>query len=233
MQAALILAIMSLATLFMAAQLDRHDSANLAHYHVFKAAAVASNIEQYNDLIVQYALTNYDTLHLTMAVEPGMVEHITTLDYIEDEIGNYSQKKLLPFLKYTVTVFNYAKNATGESEATPLLYLATSWDSYAPEVINSYVGITLPEIMGQLGQDLSQHIYQGNSTYWVVPWVFSQNNCEVDEIFSQLPDNAYGIANTDKLKDIFKLFCTQIQANSSYIFLKYVYLQPVIKSSVI
>lgn len=231
MQAALILAAMILATIFMAAQLGRHDSANLANYRVFKAAAVASNIEQYNDLMVQYVLANYDTLHLIMSIEPGTVEQITTLNYTEDAIDNYSQKKLLPFLNYTVAVFNYAKNSTGESQAIPLLYLATSWDNYTPEMLNSYVGVKLPEMMAQLGQDLSKHIYQGNSTYWIVPWVFSQNNCKIDEIFSQLPDNAAGTTNTDKLNAVFNLFCTQIQANSSYTFLKYVYLQPVIKSA--
>lgn len=231
MQAAIILALMILAPIFMAIEFSRNDSTNTANLRSFKASSVAANIVQYNDLMVQYMLVNYDKLHPTLSIKPGNVEQITSLNYTEDHINSYSQKNLLLFLNYATTAFNYAKAVDGESEIIPILYLATSWNRYTNDVIPGYSTTLMPDVLGQLGQDISKHIYQGNSTYWIVPWVFSQNNCKITEIFAQLPDDGSGMTSATKLYELFNLFCTQIQAGSNYKFLKYVYLQPVIKSS--
>lgn len=224
-------ALMLTTMIFITEEFSRHDSANLATYHAFKASAVAANIMQYNDLMVQYMLANYDVLHLTLTSNSGNVEQINWLDYEQDNISNYSQKNLLRFLNYEAVVFNYINPLIYESQNTPILYLASSWDTYTPEVVKGYSTTQMLEVMGQLGQDMSKRLYQGNSTYWTVPWVFSQSKCNIIEMFSQLPDDANGISTLNKLQSMFNLFCTQIESKSDYRFLTYVYMQPVVKVS--
>ncbi|MBP9741748.1 MAG: hypothetical protein KBD37_00145 [Burkholderiales bacterium] len=231
MQSSIILALMVLASLFMAAEFKRNDSGDANNIAVFKSDTVAANIMQYNDLMVQYILANYEVLHLPIAINSGSVEQIALLNYEANHVDSYSQKNLLLFLNYTSTTFNYANSLDGESEIIPTVYLATSWDNYTKDIMHNYSATSMLAIMGKLGQDLSKHLYQGNSTYWVVPWVFSQNNCEVEEIFSQLPTNSSGVADIAQLKHLFNTFCSKVQSNSEYKFLKYVYLQPVIKAS--
>jgi hypothetical protein len=230
MQSSIILAIMTVISLFTGAEYMRNNSTEANVYQPFKAKNVADNVLQYSDLMLLYMLDNFDTLHQTQAVTPGNVEQITAIDYNQNQISGYSLKNLILFLNYSSIAFNYTKSSVGESQPIPVLYIATSWDSFSNSV-HGYSSIQMPEVMGQLGQDVSKHVYQGNSTFWVIPWIFSQSNCNVKELYSQLPNDSTGASAFNKLKTVFNLFCTQIQANSSYRFSTYVYIEPVINSS--
>ena len=176
-----------------------------------------------------YAIESYDDFHLTASLNPGNVEQINLLDYEQNGVSTYSLKNFTMFLNYSSVLFNYAKVMDGESDPYPMLYLATSWESYSSDVLG-YKNIQIIETMGQVAQDISKHIYQGNSTFWVVPWVFKQTNCNITEVYSALPNDASGASQIDKLKSLFNLFCTQIEANSSYKFMTYVFLEPIMNN---
>ena len=213
MQSAIILAVMVLASFFAGAEYLRGSSTDANLYKPFKAENVAANILQYQDQINGYILDNYDDLHLSSTLDPGNIEKINLLDYGQNNIGSYTLKNLSLFLNYSSVVFNYTRAIEGESEPYPMLYLATSWDSYSSNV-HGYKNIQMEETLGQLSQDVSKSVYQGNSTFWVVPWVFKQSNCNIIEMYSQLPNDASGASTFNKLQSLFNLFCTQIEKGS-------------------
>ena len=227
MQSAIILAVMVLASLFASAEYLRNSSSENNVSKPFKAENVAANILQYHDQMVQYTLANYESLHLTVSLNSGDIEQINLLDYTKNQIGNYTLKNFLLFMNYSSTVFNYTNNVEGESQPYPLLYLATSWDGYLAEM-HGYSNVRIPEAMGKLAHNVSKQLYQGNSTFWVVPLVLRQSNCNITEVYSQLPNDANGISTVSKLQTLFNLFCTQIQNNSDYRFLTYVFIEPII-----
>lgn len=230
MQSLIVVTIVAMFSIFMLSEMSRNNGANI--YPAFKAENVAANILQYQDMVSQYILANYDSLHLPVSSIPGDVEQVQIIDYMRDQVAKFNQKKLLPFLNYGSVVFNYIKESASESQSTPVLYLATSWNDYSSnQLTNSYATITMIEVMGKLGEDLSKYLYQGNSAYWLIPWVFSQNNCQITELYTQLPDDANGDSQLSRLQKIFSEFCTQIQARSGYRFMSYVYLSPVFKQS--
>lgn len=229
MQSIILLAVMALVSIFMAAEMSRNDSTNV--YPSFKAGNIAVNIFQYKDSISQYAIANYDELHLPISQSYGSMERIKVIDYTGDKIDKYNQKKLILFLNYKSMIFNYTEELAGESLPMPVLYMATSWDGYVTaQIASSYNGVNMIEVMGKLGEDFSRYLYQGNSTYWTIPWLFSQENCQIEEVYMQLPDDALGISRLDTIKRIFNKFCTQSKTGGYYNFMKYVYIAPVFKT---
>lgn len=225
MQALILLSVTAVFLIFSISEVSRNDSVN--KIETFKAGNVASNIFQYQDSIMQYGMTNYDSLHLLISISPGNVEQVKMVDYTIDQIGKYKQKNLLPFLNYKSVFFNYTTPIVGESQLMPVLYAASSWDDgYTSEVEHGYKMESMPEILGKLGEDLANRLYQGDSTYWVIPWIFSQSGCKVQEIYSQLPNDSNGNNLYDRLNNIFYLFCTQLKG-SGYTFKQYVYISPV------
>jgi hypothetical protein len=229
MQSLILVCILSLVALFISAEYTRNNYSSKNNYASFRADNVAANIIQFNDVMTQYVIKNYDSFHEILTSNPENVELISVIDYADKKIyENYSQKNLQPFLNYRSATFNYTRFMIGESQLSPTLYLTTSWDNYENNII-SYKNIKMLEILGKLGHELNKRLYQGNSTYWTVPWVFSQANCNVIEVYSYIPDDSFGNTTLDKFKNIFNKFCNQIQANSNYRFLTYVYLQPVYK----
>ncbi len=228
MQSLIVVTIMAIFSIFMLSEMSRNDNTNI--YPAFKAENIAANVLQYQDMLSQYILANYDTLHLPVSSIPGDVEQIQIIDYMRDQVAKFNQKELLSFLNYESVVFNYTRESTGESQPTPVLYLATSWSDYSSgQIASSYATITMIEVMGKLGEDMSKYLYQGNSVYWLIPWVFSQNNCQITELYTQLPDDASGDSQLNKLQKMFSEFCTQVQARSGYHFMSYVYLAPIFK----
>lgn len=228
MQSIILLVIMTLAVMAAEMSRNRHGESHMAD----KSKNVAANILQYQDLVIQYMLANYEKLHPDFSSNPDHVEKIELLDYKNNNIGIYSQKKFNQFLNYRSLVFNYVKSMPNENVVIPVLYVATSFDGYTDNnIYKTYLNTGLPEVMGHLGEYLSKHLYQGNSTYWTVPWLFSQKDCNVIEVYSQIPDNVAGSndekSNYGQVQALFKQFCNQIQAFSSYRFLTYVYIQPV------
>lgn len=221
----IVLVVMTITSVFMVVQMSR--DAGINQTTIFKSKNIASNVLQYQDIVTKYMLKNYSQLHLSFSVSPGMVEQVSILDYSESQMANYSQKNFLPFLNYKSIAFNYVKNESGESQQTPILYTATSFDGYFESVVKTYPNILLPEVMGYLGSDLDKHLYQGNSTYWNIPWLFKQQECNIQEVYSQLPDDGSGQSALSKLNMVFNLWCKEIQASGNYKFLTYVYIQPV------
>jgi type II secretory pathway pseudopilin PulG len=229
MQSMIVIAIMSIFMVFMAGELSRNDNSN--NLSEFRADNITANILQYQTAITQYILVNYDKLHLAVTSNAGNVEQVKPIDY--KQIGKYSQKNLLPLLNYQSISFNYSKAVVGENQMIPVLYLATSWDGYATtQISSSYANTRQIEVMGKLGEILSKPLYQGDSSYWTIPWIFSQSNCQINELYSQLPNAPDGSDRFTKLKNIFNLWCSQIEANSNYRFMTYVYLAPIFSSDV-
>jgi hypothetical protein len=222
MQSVIILALLTIISIFGITQYKRSDMTD-NNQAIFKAENVAGNIFIYHDLLNQYVIINYDKLGLSIRSMPGRVGQISLIDYVRDRISKYSQMNFNRFLNYQSVVFNYTRELESQ---TPVAYMATSWNGYIyPRDKNT----NMLEVLGQLSQDMSKRLYQGNSTYWTIPWIFSQTNCEVREMFSQIPDDRNGNSRLSKLKISFKNFCTNIEAQSSYRFLGYVYMQPIYK----
>ena len=221
MQSLIILALLVIISIFGIAQYKRVGMTD-NNQAIVKAENVAANIFIYHDLVKQYVIANYDRLGLSIR-KVGQVDQIRTVDYISDGIADYSQMNFNRFLNYQTVVFNYTHELGNQ---VPSAYMATSWSVYIyPRDKNT----NMLEVLGQLGQDFSKRFYQGNSTYWTIPWVFSQRNCEIREIFTQMPDDKNGNSKSGRLRAIFNKFCTNIEAKSSYRFLTYVYMQPVYK----
>jgi hypothetical protein len=226
MQSFIVLALIIITGFFFLMETKRNSMSGRDNYLAFKADVVAGNILQYNDLVTEYILANYETLHVNSIVNPGSVEQVTKLNYQSNQIAKYSQKNLILFLNYSSVSFNYS-NGSAESSVLPTLYLATTWDGYASGIAG-YTNISIPEIMGAANQLLSKHIYQGDSMYWTIPWLLKQDGqCNVLEVFGQIPEDNTNNSQLGKVKALFNLFCTQIQATGLYKFLTYVYISPV------
>lgn len=221
MQSVGLVVLMAVLSVFMLTETSRNHVTTQSDYAILKAASVASNIIQYNDMMSQYIRLNYDSLHELIALTPGHIEQIKILDYQGLGINKYSQKQLQLFLNYHSIAFNFSKNEVGESVPMPLLYLATTWSGL---IIRGYSVTNTNEIMGQLGNSLSKPLYQGNSSYWLIPWVFSQQNCIVDEIYLF---NSRDVSSLNLFKNRFRDWCTEIMGMSNYQFDRYVFLLPI------
>jgi len=224
MQSIILLALMLLFTAFSSIQISRNSSATIDSNREFKANNVAANVLQYNSILIGFMRKNESSMHLSTGTNPGSIELITKID--SAKLAGYSQKNLVSFLNYQSVAFNYTKSNVGESLPLPIYFLASSWSAYTSS-LKGYKQILLSEVMGQLGQDLGKRLFQGDSTYWTVPWVFSQSNCNIQEIYTHVPNDSNGISAMSKLKILFNLFCTQLKEKANYQFLTYVYLQPV------
>ena len=223
MQSIIVFAVLIIFSFYAIIQTKRDRS--LGNYPMFKADRVAGNIFLYSDKVTKYVLANYDDLHVTRLNNTGIVEGIQELEnkqFIDNNTFN-------PLLNYQVVSFNYAL-AGSESQVFPILFVAISFDNYAVGIV-PYSLSNIPEILGIVNQMLSRHIYQGNSTYWTVPWLLQQDGqCNAINIFSQLPDTIDGDAQLNQLKTLFNILCRQIQNTNSYKFLTYVYIAPVVVS---
>lgn len=228
MQSIMLIALLIVFSVFGISEFSRNGNTDSVVNSV-KAANIAANIEQYNDLVSQYMLANYYDLSVMVTKNPGHVENVKSINYVSDEINKYSQKELIPMLNYRSVAFNYSLDKNGNKEPIPVLYLATSWDDNAI-MVNGYNGVQMIEIMGRLGQDLSKRLYQGDGTYWMIPWVFSQNDCDLTELFTQLPNDSDDKSKRNKLDALFKSFCDSLK-ETDYKFGKYVYIQPIFNPS--
>ena len=228
MQSIMLFSVLVSFTLFSLAELSRNSNTETT-VMFSKASNVAANVEQYNDMLAQYVLANYDAKFGQISTaSAGMVEHINLLDYKGDGVDNYSQKNLQAMLDYKSVAFDYTKASSYVDESVPVLYLATSWNSYVAP-FTGYTNTSMLEVTGQLSQDLGMRLYQGDSTHWLVPWIFSQENCGVNEFFSQVPHNQDDSSQFPDIRNLFTVFCQQIEKNSRYRFAKYVYIMPIFK----
>lgn len=228
MQSVILIALMLVVSMFIVSEFNRNNITSRDNYLRFKAENVAANIIQYNDLLMRYSISNYDTLHHVLSFSPGNIESITLINYDVDKIADYTQKNLQPFFNYQVVTFNFSPNNGGDGQPLAVLYLATSWDSYIPGIVG-YSNTSIEEGLGRVGQYFGKHLYQGTNTYWSVPWVLKQANCNIIELYTNLPKDATSTSMLDNVKVVFNDWCNQVEKNSSYKFLTYVYLQPVYK----
>ncbi len=225
MQSIIVIGLLVVIGLFSGIEYTRNSPEEINAFNSFKADQVAGNIMQYNDFLVKYMLDHYDDLHEIISNNPGNVEKINTIDDVANLIAMYNQKSFLMFLNYQSIIFNYA-DLSIESEVLPTLYLATTWDSFLPKIKNFNL-TKMPEVMGATNQLVSEHLYQGNSTYWTIPILLSQSNCNTLEVYSQIPTDSSGNSQLIKVKNLFNRLCSQIEVNSAFKFLNYVFLEPV------
>lgn len=230
MQSAIVTALMVIVSFFIFSEFSRNSSTDSNRYIAFKAENVANNILQYQDSLEKYIIDQYNVLHLQTSPIAGHVDKntIKEIDYKNDHLNEYNKKDLVLFLNYKSVVFNFTKHISGNKYQEPVLLVATSFDDY---IISGYLQVGFLEVMGSLGQDFSRHLYQGNSTYWSIPWLIRQEKCKILEGFSQMPEDFKGMSKLNKMKDLFGLICNEIQDNSAYKFLTYVYIQEIVKPS--
>ncbi len=71
MQSIIVLALFIIAGLFILMENMRNSPLTMAGYAQFKADAIAGNILQYNDLLTQYLIANYESYHQTTSNNIG------------------------------------------------------------------------------------------------------------------------------------------------------------------
>lgn len=193
---------------------------------VFKSNEIATNLMAYGDLLNQYIQVNYETLHYISPINVGFVEGVRIIDNVEVE--PYNLKQLHPILNYQAMVFNYTQ-ALLDKSVSPTLYLVITWDKVDP-YFKYYHHMNLPEIAGQMNQLFSKKIYRGSGTFWTVPWILYNEQCEAKEIYSQVPTDHNNQSRVLNIANFFRTYCTQIEQISAFRFLKYVYVQPIHKA---
>ena len=225
MQIFFILVLMLFTALYSIIENDRVSSAEQNAFKEVKADNVAGNIFVYGEQVYQYIQTNYDTLHLLSTNNPEIVEQITPIT--KQMLNSYSQKQFQPLINYTTVVFNYSGKNTTESDIIPTLYEITTWDT-----INLGTGkhdIAMSEVLGVLNTMWSSYLYQGTETNWVIPIIANQSNCNINEIYSNVPRDNKGQVRLQNVKALFFSICPQLQS-SGITLGKYVYIVPVYKS---
>lgn len=216
MQSLIVIVLFVIISILGSIELNRNSSNN--KYAELKADFVAGNIMHYHDLVYQYALTNYDTLHEASSINRGQVEQENLFD--PKVLNEYSKKQTELFLDYKTMFFNYV-SAKREVPISPTLYFITTWSGSA------YHGNML-DVMGQVNQLFSEHIYQGQSSYWVIPWVGQQDNCNI-RIFTQILNDAQGAIRVFNVEQLLNKICLHFMVNSEFHLNKYIYVQPVYK----
>lgn len=224
MQSMIILALLAVLSVFMLTEKARNDSGYLNSTADAKAGFVAENILRHVDLLQKTASINYSKWFNSNPLKPGHIEGIH-LVYQDQLVSRYTQEN--QFYEYKDLAFNYSPPLKiGESTSNSILYIATTWND---PIYKTYQNIGANQIMGILGDMLGKKLYQGDRTYWVVPWVIKNNNCQVVEDFTQVPENAENHSQLANLKNAFTQICNEIQSDkeANFVFGKYVYLRPI------
>ena len=216
----IILATLTLSSVFIYSNRLLYDKPN--ELIVFKAQNIATNIVQYHDLVVEYIGQNYATMHIAAVATPTVIEHITLLPNISNIMPNSSSQHFVTALNYMTLTFNYVPHTLNQTRV-PLLYMLTSWNAINGSMNNP--NVNLDEVMGQLHQLLSVHIYSGNSTYWSYPWIFKQHDCHIIDLYSSVPQTLKGQDLSATIQKLFYQWCQQLQQQHSYKLLNYIYLQ--------
>lgn len=221
-------------SLFTYMETHRNDVSTPVKLAVFKSANIASNIMQYSDMLTQYVTSaaNYSKLHQNDYTSYNNVGQVTILDYNGNSISDYSQKNLKLFLNYTSAVFNYGTYSSNQDTNAEVakLYLVTSFSDYVND-ISGYKSTSLDQVMGELADKYSHHLYQGTSVSWVVPILLKQDgDCNVIAMYGQVVNDSNNMKQIDKISTLFNRFCRQLQ-NQGYTMQKYVYIANVMPTS--
>lgn len=233
MQALIVVVIMVFMSVFGYMEMQRNDVTQGNKLIAFKASNVAANIMQYADMLTQFSLANYDSLHDNDYSNGNNVGHVTIVDYQKDGISIYSQKNLMPFLNYSSAVFNYGINSNNDDNNSQIaqLYLVISFDDYLSG-LKGYSNINLDHVMGELASKYSTHLYQGSSVTWAIPIIVKQDNtCNAIAIFGQVPIDSNNSKQMNKISTLFNRFCMQLK-NNGYSMQKYVYVAPIIPTTI-
>jgi hypothetical protein len=200
---------------------------------MFKADDIAANLMAFGDLYYQYIQAHYETFHSIRPTNVGKVEGVLMLNTPKDtaEIKKYNLKNLRPMLNYKVLVFNYTRPDVG-NDALPTLYLVIMWDSIAPEFKN-YQYVNLAEVAGQMNQLFGKRIYQGDSSFWTIPWIGYKNEnekeCKLQEVYSQVPLDHNSQSRMKNIVEFFKTYCGELEYVYGIKLSTYIYVQPVYK----
>lgn len=139
---------------------NRNDPTNTQNLPTFLGADVAENLFFYTVTARQYAET-----------ESSITESTVVNTVITDN-------DLVPYLNYSFTKLgDYTGVILTYLDAK---YLLVSWNTLNKTSINPL------DVMGSLTQMIMQRQGYGPSTYWQVPLVGINNNCNISQIFSQL-----------------------------------------------
>ena len=237
MQSLIVLALFILVSTLGVVEFNKNDHSNKHTSAEIKASITAGNIMQYNDMVYRYALAEYDTLHEMSTQNPGHIaegniEQVSLLDVTK--LNNYHQKQYKAFLDYRTVFFNYVRSMEQDTMKMPTLYFVTTWSD------RGYKN-NMFDVVGQLNQLFTQHIYQGHGSYWVVPWIgkvemvqdgSSQGKCKV-KVYSQIPKDVDGRSKAGAVIGFLEKFCqyfvTYPPDRYNFTFDKYIYVQPVYK----
>lgn len=185
----------------------------------YLAKCLASNVLQYNSFSTQYAISNYSIFHENAAQNPDQVEMVNYVD--TSKLNVYDQKNTTLLMNYNSYLFNYTQSSN-TTQNLPTLYVVTTWDKVSPNAGSKFTNVDLNEVMSQIGLALSQRVYQSTSTYWTVPWLAMQSDCQIKIMFSELPATI-PFAN---INNFFNIVCKGL-INSKVQLGKYIYFQPI------
>lgn len=223
MQSFLILALFAVIISFSAMQYSKYDPTSKQDFELEISNNAAGNLVGYITSLNKYVLQNYSTLHVNTANNVGHLEQITLIN--TPQIRQYDQKNTNYIFDYRTVTFNYTLPNSSPS-VLPYLFAITTWNNLSSSVKGNFTKLSMYNVMGSANQLFSLNIYEGNGTFWTVPILVSQMNCNITQYFNQVPISDTGLSTLSTFSTFFNNACTELQ-NSGFSLGKYVFMQPV------
>lgn len=231
MQAFIILALGLVLTTFGIGEWQRNSTTSTPEIQKLKAQSLASNVYLYNNLAMNYLLSNYEstTFYDANAVitnniyyKPSNDFNLLKMKYIynNDYIFNTNYD-------FGSTYFLYLSSPSDlDINPIPVMYLLTTWTSNSPK--------ENVDMFGELNKIIDNKKNGGDSTFWVNSVYGSYNDTIISGstikqvvLYSELPKNYQLIDSQNKVLSILNKLSSYTSTNMLKLKTVYFYLTPV------
>ena len=224
MQTFVVLGLSLILTIFGSMEFQKYSNSNRSDITEYNNDFYAGNLFIYNDLAISYLMVNYESFYNGTLPADGNISYATSNNFDYTTLKNYSYFTYKPTFNYKSTYFLYTPAAsTIDQNPIPVLYLVTSWDVSGPNLTNRTNDQLSAAMLSSLSQSLSDKISNGNSTYWTIPIIGSQQNGGNIQIYMNLDSTT-----KQNYRSFFSLMLYKLNS-SGYKMGQYFYLTPVVK----
>lgn len=199
----------------------KNDPASSTNFTTYLNTKAAGNIILYISTLNKYVVKNYEALHSLSVSTVGTIENTHLLNL--PDIQQFDAKNSTLYLNYKSYTFNYSL-PNSSADVMPNLFVVTTWDKII--VKGPISNLKLNSIAGEVNQILSGNLFQGNGTFWTTPVLLTQQNCKVEQFFTQIPNKSDGSDALDYYSSYFNNICQQLVQNNISLS-KFVFLQPI------
>lgn len=154
----------------------KYDPGETSNAPSYSAKALANNAFYYTTTLYSYAVNHGVT---------------TTQAVTNDDLQPYIDTRLSPLLDYQLALVNY----NGQP------FLINSWG----DVRIKQLGNKVEDVMGELSYMANQRIVQSNNTFWDLPIVGENNNCNF------IPKSYITLGKLDAVESAFANICQASQ----------------------